>query len=429
MAKQQRKGKKVTVPGSTKTRTFWDYLLPGFCIVLIVINIFLIISVFGQSGWDYQVYTGTVQAMMHGENPYIMANVDKYSHLEGFPFPYPPHAIAFFFALHVLLPDDHSYYLLWTLFVIVSGLVILYAIRTDLPAVRPINPLILYTVIICGFLGVFWTYLTGNIAILYLLLFSLIFCLIVKKRYELSAVVLGITASFTLFPLLFSLAYLGIRNTWKQRIILVAISGITLTGVIGITALVDPGMFSAYLEQTFHGPNSLMEGSQSSTEGAYYIFNPTAYWFFNQFLKLFGLQDTLLYPLLSVLFVFALLAGLYVFIKRNRERELEIYSLAIVAIFMIIPRLKPYNFVFALIPFYFLVKDYPAREQCLALTVTCFLPLAFFLVYPSYPGIWTAFGQFFSLVLGYMLVIWYGIHPPGEQNPTGPAPGAKRSGS
>ena len=62
-----------------------------FCILLLclaAVPLFLGMSN-PQSGWDYRVFAGAVQAVNHGENPYVLANIDQYTG-DNLPFTYPP---------------------------------------------------------------------------------------------------------------------------------------------------------------------------------------------------------------------------------------------------------------------------------------------------------------------------------------------------
>ena len=88
--------------------------------------------------------------------------------------------------------------------------------------------------------------------------------------------------------------------------------------------------------------------------------------------------------ILPVAVVACVYVGLILFATRNywinnKEDTLKNYSIVFLAIFMMLPRIKPYDFIMVAIPVYFLCKDLSDRMKCLLFAVIS-LPLFFWLL-------------------------------------------------
>ena len=180
----------------------------ALCIFLMVLTIGIIRRSYYETGWDFNVYIAAVSAFENGTNPYSVGNLQKYQlQASNLPFFYPPISISFFKLLIVSFQKIHmsnfriNYYILWCLFLIGTFFVIR---RGD----KDFQPLLLITLLTTGFIASFWNYLTGNIGLIDLFLFSLTFYFILKERYYLSAAFIALTAAMKIVPLVFIIIFI-----------------------------------------------------------------------------------------------------------------------------------------------------------------------------------------------------------------------------
>jgi hypothetical protein len=100
-------------------------------------------------------------------------------------------------------------------------------------------------------------------------------------------------------------------------------------------------------------------------------------------------------------------------IKKNQENSQKVYSLAMFAIFMVLPRIKPYYFIVLAILLYFLFKYYSYKIKILVLAIISLLPLSvwyYFLIdrtqrisYLTY--LFHEYSQTFSILLIFAITI------------------------
>jgi len=120
--------------------------------------------------------------------------------------------------------------------------------------------------------------------------------------------------------------------------------------------------------------------------------------------------------LVSLVYIFLIIGASWYAIRKNQENPLKVYSLAMFAIFMILPRIKPYYFIFLAIPLYILFKDCSYKIKILVFVVISLLPLFawylsnFYRYYSFYytgslPYLISEYGQTISLFLIFAITI------------------------
>jgi hypothetical protein len=117
--------------------------------------------------------------------------------------------------------------------------------------------------------------------------------------------------------------------------------------------------------------------------------------------------------LVSLLYFCIIIVPSWYVIKKNWENPLKVYSLTMFAIFMVLPRIKPYYFIILTIPLYFLFKGCSYTIKILVLAVISLLPLAvwyYFWIDHTQPISYLAFliheySQTFSLFLIFVITI------------------------
>ena len=149
---------------------FWKRAYILLCIILLCLTaaqLFSFVVSNPYSGWDYRVFVGSVQAITHGEDPYILSNINQYTD-ELVPYNYAPHAllVLWFLQFFYIFKNIWIYYAFLITFLVVSGYIIVTLDK------KP-HYLFFTTLLLTGFISTFWNFLTGNKEILFLLLLSI----------------------------------------------------------------------------------------------------------------------------------------------------------------------------------------------------------------------------------------------------------------
>ena len=193
------------------------YVWIALCIFLLVLTVGIIRKSYYETGWDFNVYIAAVDATENGIDPYIVENLQKYQvQASNLPFIYPPISILFFKTLIVFFKKIHlsnfriNYYILWCLFLIGTFFVIR---RGD----KYFQPLLFITLLTTGFIVSFWNFLTGNIGLIELFLFSLTFYFVLKERYCLSAAFTKVLSYFQSICLLVFFIFYLVRDYFDSK--------------------------------------------------------------------------------------------------------------------------------------------------------------------------------------------------------------------
>jgi len=85
-------------------------------------------------------------------------------------------------------------------------------------------------------------------------------------------------------------------------------------------------------------------------------------------------------PVLPTVFFTCIYAAIilyvtWVFYKKKPAEPLKVYSLAMLSLFMLLPRMMSYNFIILVLPLYLLFKNRSYRVKSLVLAIVCLLPL------------------------------------------------------
>jgi hypothetical protein len=347
------------------------------------------------AGCDYRVFAGAVQSLDHGLDPYLLENINRYTGGSNLLFVYPPHTLYLFSVLDLLLVFRHIeiYYALLVVLLAVSGYLILTLDRQR-------DPLFLATLMLTAFMSCYWNFYTGNKDILFLFLFALLFGLLLKERYRQSALVMGFAAAVSLTTAPFVALYLVARRSLADRLTYIALSG----GVVAALFVVSYCIGPAYLV-SYYG---VLRGSSSPFAEPGGLNVPTPYLFFNDLLTTLHAGGTV--PLVLVCCVYAGLV-LYAtgqYVLKNRRDDIKVYSVTMLAIFMMMPRIKPYDFILLVIPLYLLFRSGSYRLKALVLAI-CSVPI-FIWYFPLVGSIYDlpftgAYGQTYSLLLIFAGVI------------------------
>jgi Protein of unknown function (DUF2029). len=382
----------------------------GFCILLLLLAalpLYLGLSD-PSSGWDFRVYSGAVQALNHNENPYVLENVNTYTG-ENLPFTYPPHTLFMFWLAQVIFITKNIwayYFILVVLLVIASYLIISLDQKPDY--------LFYLTLAGTAFIALFWNFITGNKDIVFLFLFSVILYFLVRKKFWQSSIVMGLMGSISLITIPFMAMYLVIRNSLQERLKYILISCGVLAGMFFLSFCINPTLFFSYLDTIGSSTSPLYDAAGYNT--------PTPFTFFSDLLTRANLGGEIPVICISLLYLCFVGGAAWYCIRKNRDNLLKSYALAMVFIFMILPRIKPYDFIILVIPLYLLFKDCTYQVKMLILAITSLLPV-FVWYYPwieptgALPYVLDTYPQTISLFLIGLVVVLCEIYFSPQRKP------------
>lgn len=334
-----------------------------FCVILLcltAVQLFSFVLSDPHSGWDYRVFVGAVQSVNHGKDPYVPGNVNYYTH-DNIPFTFAPHTLIFFWCLQFFynIQNIWLYYAILVNFLIVSGYII-----TNLDK-KP-EYLFFITLLFTGFISMFWNFLTANKEIFFLFLFACIFYLLVKEKFWQSSIIMGLMGSCTLVTLPFMALYLVVKRPILKRLQYIFLSICVVAAIFLVTWLINPALFVSYIK-IFPSTSALREPSGRDT--------PTPFMMFGVLLNQTNGGITIPLILVSLIYICLIIGTSWYAIKKNQENPLKMYSLTMLAIFMVLPRIKPYYFIDLAIPLYFLFKDSSDEIKILVFAAISLLPL------------------------------------------------------
>jgi hypothetical protein len=391
IAKHKKKPKIETTIKPASEKYYWKVGFLILCGILLYLTITIIYGIIlsPNTGWDYRVYMGGVDAFNQNRDPYVLANIQDYVQ-DKLPYVYPPHMLIFF----------EIFYAFQSIGIYRLFIVLLLAMSVYFIAQSDEKPdYILYiTLLLTGFFSVYWNFLTGNFAIMSLFLISVMFYFAKKDKFKESAIINGLMTSITLYPMLFSGAYLTLKRSYKEMLTLIGIVAITFGIIFTISYIFNPSLTQSFIQSLIGG-----EQMYDSSGG---MSNPTPYLMFD-----YIFQDNMLATeILSLIYIGLVLGALYLFIKQNTD-IFKIYSFGFLAMFMLLIRIKPYSFVMAIVPIYFLIKDYSYKLKIIILLIISLFPL---IMYENYwqkflplPEIIIYFAQALSLFFIYGFIVLY----------------------
>lgn len=302
---------------------------------------------------DYNIFRSAVQVWEKGGDPYDIVQLKAVTG-HDYPFRYPVITLYFF---KFLSPLSH---LIW--WGIISVLIFVLMMFVD----KKFDWILFFVVLTTGYMTLFKNFTIGNIGIIDLLFFTFVFLALSRKLYWLAAVLVGMNAIFKTVPLVYSLLFIMIPLEWYKRAGLVLLSWVTFAGLHLVSYLISPDLSRSFYNLLFNGYPML---------DARGFFNPSSYAFIKDIFR----ADYYLYAYLPYLLIIGLF-GLLIWIKR-KEDWFIVYCFGILAIMLSIPELKHYTYVMAIIPTYFILKEFDFLTKFYTIILICFVPMA---VYMSY---------------------------------------------
>lgn len=313
-------------------------------------------------GWDFMVYCDAATAFVQGTNPYIVENLAQ----STLSFVYPPTTLPLFAGLcfpTAIVPPIVVHTVLYALFLLGSGALI-YSVDPS-PDV-----FLLATFLVVSFGGTYRAFETGNFSIFLTFLLAIVFAGLIREREWIVGLALTTMAAFKLFPIFFAGPLLVSDRSRREKIRTVGV----IAGTIATFVVVNILAFPTYVETYYLSITGQLPQHSPVNAGGGRI-NPSLYFLTDELNNNIGgvpLMQWVLY-----LGVVALVAGLFYYYVRYCDNDtVRTLSLGIIAVLLILPRLKPYTLVLAALPAYFLVKDTSLRAKTMFLTIAAAIPIA-----------------------------------------------------
>lgn len=332
-----------------------------FEICLIVLSILFIaygLGTLANVGWDNHANCTALGAYENGLNPYILSDVNTVDHT-GYLFPYTP------LTLYLLKLSCGFNYLITHSLALFLGAYFVYL--SD----KKLQILLFFTLLLSGFKAAYWIYIPGNFIVLSFVLVSLMFYFVSRKKYLLATLPLGLAGAINFLPLVLSPAFLWLSEDKFRKIKYVA--GVLLTFLL--TSLVSYLLFSGITETYYQAISGQLDqhtpiqeqGSEGYNYALVFLFKEVV----DNFFPGLGIAGVALFFLVAISFLFSVFIKHQKLIKHERER----FSLSFLYLFFLLPRLKAYFFILAVIPIYFLIKDLNNKEKLVSVFIVSFAPL------------------------------------------------------
>lgn len=314
---------------------------------------------------DFQNVCAAVDVWLRGKDPYLVANTIEYC---GFPYPfvYPPFSLYWIQGLcygNRWLGFQANYFLLFS----IVFLGIFFVIRRG---DDHFHPWLFITLLLTGFFSAHYGVLFGNMIWVELFFLAMAFYWILKEKYSLAGVFLAFGSVLRIFPILFGLPFILAPQARGRRWKNLWIMGSLFGGILVCSFLQSPAMtvsaFRAILGKIPGQVSPALEGGGAMT--------PTPYFLIKDLMVPIGGEDGLVFLLYGL---FALLTvGIFAqFVKRRNRSFLEIFSAGVLVVLILFPRVKPYYFIWASLPVYFLVRTWNRKDIQWAVLIVSGLPL------------------------------------------------------
>jgi len=343
----------------------------ALCIFLVVLTIGIIRKSYYETGWDFNVYIAAVSAFENGIDPYSVEALQKYQvQTNPLPFIYPPISLLFFKSLIVLCKKMYllnfriNYYILWCLFLTGTFFVVR---KGD----KDFQPLLFITLLTTGFIASFWNFMTGNIGLVELFLFSLTFYFILKDRYYLSAAFIALTGTMKIIPLIYVVFFVFSKksNSFKWKVVLLSV--ILFVLISATSYFLFPDITYPYYQSLIG--NLGVEGGLFLKSGG--IINPSLFFLIRDISRKLFCESHIASLSIYTLFVGGVIALFIRYVLEKDRDFVKIFSLGVIAFFLVFPRSSPYSFTFVLLPVYFLAKEFDMRNKFLTVLIVSAVPL------------------------------------------------------
>ncbi|MFC1646349.1 glycosyltransferase family 87 protein [Candidatus Omnitrophota bacterium] len=371
-----------------------------FYFSLILINIILLVVCFNKAGWDCKSNCAAVKVLENGNNPYLVDNMKAYTKGMKTGFLYLPISFILFKILcffNRFLDPTLNYYIFWSASLIGTFLVVKKA------EIKEGDHFLLITLLITGLMASWWNFFTGNIDLIHLFIISIIYFWIIRKKYYLASFFIVLNSLTKLTPLVFGglFIFAKISKLTKFKILSLIIGLFILANLFSY--LLFPGITrSCYLSLI---GNLGQQYSPIYEEGGWA--NPALPFLIKDIANNFSNNNYVLFFGLYLIFISFILCFCINYIQRKKRDFVDIFSLGILAFMLILPRLKPYSFTWALLPIYFLIKDLNVKKKILFVLIVSVFPLIIVFWKASHIFFGISYKEFFDYVQIHSLFLFF----------------------
>jgi len=150
-------------------KTVYILLCAGLFLAAITTLGFIFLS--PDTGWDYKVYMGSIDALSHGQNPYDHNELKNYITVGSddplFAYGYPPHTLLIFWFISLF--NNIGIYRIFCILLILIGSYIALSIEEKR------DYLFFGILLTTGFISMYWNFLTGNDSIIFFFFTAIIY--------------------------------------------------------------------------------------------------------------------------------------------------------------------------------------------------------------------------------------------------------------
>lgn len=343
------------------------HFIAVFFIYIVFLSAIILTSI--DYGWDTRVYCDAVDACNAGKNPYITRNLDG----TYLPFSYQPVYLD-------VLKVPCSYRTIYEKYYPLLYLLILLCISYFLQKTNNSQETLLtYAIFLAGFGGFQWNVLTGNIEIFIFILLAAAISLLKSNKVGAAAFFIGVLSAWKLFPILFLLPFSLYPASLKRRIIILlsGISGFIL--IFSLSWLLHSDLIGYFWDSITGGIEGQHSTMHQFEERGY---NTSLLVLINNILVRFFNTKTWLPSILVYLsIVISTLTPIYIMTKRalaknisNKQNFMMLFSLWLLVILSLMPRLMSYTYILATLPLCLLLCStnlFSIRIKSIFLLIAC----------------------------------------------------------
>jgi len=344
----------------------WKKLFVILGILIAAINIIGIIYL--TEGWDFEVYRSAVKSVEEGYNPYYLINLLKYQYYP-LPFIYLPTTLFVFKGI-VFFSKYLDYRIIWFIFLILSFFIVKISDRHS-------DSFYLSVIFLTAFMAAFNNFRTGNIGLIELFLLSLVFFYLKKKKDLFAGAFLVLVAWFKLVPLLFAGGYLFFKEKYnettffklfifKKKILLITFIGSLFMLIILSSILIFPNLTKSFFLS--------ITGQINNQPSPLHDYSHSFFCLIKDTISMIYARKELIYFIYLIYLIF-IIAFFFQMVKKSSLSPIETFSLWIITLMLILPRLHSYSYIYAIIPIYYLTKEKNYKIKFIILIIISLVPL------------------------------------------------------
>lgn len=338
---------------------YTGFLLASAIAVIVTLAGIFAVLMLGH-GWDAQIFCAATRTAGSGGNPYDVRQLGL-----NLSWNYQPYLLVLFSGICQPPVNFASSYPILYVLLLISGVAVW----------KPGSDLLLALILsLGGFCGFTWAVRTGNVAVPEFLLMSFVVVLFERRKWYLGGVILAFLASLKLLTIAYLFLLVFVPEAAPARLRALTISLIAFVVTFGVSYALYPNLMKPFWEQVL---GLIPDQHNAWIETARMTNLPLAF-FLTDVLALLGIHFTI--P--SAVVVGTLLSfGIVFQVFRKvlsphfiREHFLDFFNLGVIAITLILPRLKPYSFLMVVPAVFYLLRSHGKLRQGMVVILSVIFP-------------------------------------------------------